>query len=145
MKRKIAILVPAAALALAFAILTGRAAANSAAFSFTMHRRAVNGKDNNKLHPLDAGELTLSGSIWVVSKDGGARSTPVPVEVTVKKNGLISSTVCTTVVTPDTIFNAKRALQKSCGHIESGMYWIFAVKNQEDGWHLQGSGSLATK
>lgn len=145
MNRRIAFLVPAAAMALAFAVLAGRAAANSSAFSFTMHRRAVNGQKNGKLHRLDAGELTLGGSIWVVSKDGGARSTPHTVKIKVMETGVLGSEVCSVSATPNTIFNAKRAVDKSCGRVESGSFWLLVSRSDDDGWHLQGSGTLSTK
>jgi hypothetical protein len=52
--------------------------------------------------------------------------------------------VCSVSVTPKIIFNDKSAFEKSCGHIDSGTYWIFVARPNEDGWHIQGSGTLAT-
>jgi hypothetical protein len=57
--------------ALVLAVFGGQAAANSVTFEFYMERRAVDGSKNLKRHALDAGELTLSGAVWVVNKDGG--------------------------------------------------------------------------
>lgn len=145
MKRKHVVLAVAAILGLGLSFLAGRAAANSAAFAFTMELRAVNGEKNKKFHSLDAGELTLSGAIWVVSKNRGSTAAPEVVEIKVKKSGLLASEVCSVSLTPNTIFNAKRSFEKSCGKVESGTYWVFVTRPRSDGWHLKGSGSLVTK
>lgn len=130
-------------LGIALAVIASQAVANSAAFSFVMERRAVHGKRNGKLHALDAGELTLNGGVWVVSKAVGASSSPVSVEIVVYKEP--ETKVCSAVVTPSKIFNDKRSATTSCGRVDAGNYWIFAVKDDVDGWHVKGSGTMDTK
>ena len=144
MKQKLVMLIAAGGLGLAIAIGTGKAVANSAAFSFTMEMRAVWGNRNGKFHTLDAGELTLSGDVWVVSKNGGANSTPDVVTIEVHRGTGVSA-VCSVKVTPSTTFNDKRTFDKSCGRVESGSYWVFVERTNPDGWHLKGSGTLVTK
>lgn len=140
----------AVALALALATVAGRALANSSAFAFTMNMRHVDGEKNKQSHALDAGDLTINGNVWVTSKRARATSTPESITFRVAETGLLGSTVCTVSVTPDTIFNSKRAFSKSCDRIKSGTYWIEVSKGQAidkmgDGWQLQGSGTLTTK
>jgi hypothetical protein len=129
---------------LAAGSLAGRAAANTAAFSFVMERRAVHGKGNGKLHALDAGELTLSGGVWVVSKNRGSTSTPTEVEIAVYRDGQ-EAEVCSVTVKPSTIFNEKRSSEKTCGRVETASYWLLVSKKNDDGWDIKGSGTLTTK
>ena len=145
MKSRRAACVMTALLGVGLAILAGKAFANSATFAFTMELRAVHGNKNLKLHALDAGELTLSGAVWVVSKNRGASSTPDTIDIAVKKDNALKSQVCSATVIPNTVFNAKRSFEKSCGRIESGTYWIDVNRPTEDGWHVKGSGTLVTK
>lgn len=144
MKRGHVMLVVAAFLGLVLAAFARKAAASSAAFAFTMEKRAVWGNKNKRLHTLDAGELTLSGGVWVVSKSRGSSSAPDVVTIEVHK-GQEENKVCSVSMVPSTTFNDKRAFDKSCGRVESGSYWIFVSRPNEDGWHLKGSGALVTK
>jgi hypothetical protein len=115
-----------------------------------MDNRYVDGQKNKQIHSLDAGELTISGDIWVTSKNARATSSPQSISLRVAATGLFGSTACTVSVTPDSTLNKKRSFSKSCGRIESGTYWIEVSKDKAidktgDGWHLRGSGSLTTK
>lgn len=152
MKRKFLELVAATVPAgLAMVVFAGRAVANSSAYAFTMKLRYVSGRDNNRPHTLDAGELTLSGQIWATNKSVRSTSTPQPITIEVAKPGLFSPVpICTLSVMPDVILNSKRPYSRSCGRIEGGTYWIIASKSKTwdksgDGWRIQGSGTLTTK
>lgn len=150
MKRKYLNITAATFAIVAIAVFAGSAVASSAAFAFTMNLRYVDGKKNNILHTLDAGDLTLSGKIWVTSKKARAASNPEPVTITVWKPGIVNSDKCSVSVTPDRILNQKVSFTKSCGHIESGTYFIAVSKSDAfdksgDGWQCQGSGTLSTK
>lgn len=146
MKRKHSRLIAAVIVSfLAIGAFAGRAVANSSGFGFTMEQRYVNGEKNKQLHALDAGELTFSGNVWVTSKNVGATSAPEVIEIAVWKIGVLGSRVCAASVTPNTIFNDKRSFSRSCGRIEGGTYWIEVSRKKVDGWHIKGSGALATK
>jgi hypothetical protein len=138
------VLVATAVSGLLLAVFAGKVAASSAAFSFTMEKRAVWGNRNKKLHALDAGELNLSGGVWVVSKNRGSSAAPDVVTIEVHK-GQEEDKVCSASVVPSTQFNEKRTFDKSCGRIEAGNYWVFLSRPNEAGWHLKGSGALVTK
>lgn len=131
------------------ALLAGRAVASSSSFSWVMNNRQVHGQNNGRLHALDAGELTLSGKIWITEKKGKSATTPLPITIKVFKEGSERDAVCSVTVIPDTAVNNKKEYSKSCGRIESGKYWILINKDGADnpdgeGWHNQGTGSLIT-
>ena len=143
--------VAAAALAGLMALLCGTALASSLSFAWTMNNRYVNGKTNGRFHTLDAGELTLSGKIWITEKRAAAASTPLSISMSVVKEQDSSErdAVCTVTVTPDTTINNKKEFSRSCGRIESGKFWLLidkvgASNPDGDGWHNQGSGTLTT-
>jgi len=133
-----------------FAAFSHRAVASSAAYSFTMLLRCVNGEKNKTLHPLDAGSLTISGTIWVTSKVARATAEPDPITIRLYRSSLFNSEICTVTVTPDRVFNKKTSFTKSCGDVEAGTYFFIvskpdAIDKLGDGWHIQGSGALVTK
>jgi hypothetical protein len=149
MKRICLKLVVAAVLVVS-AMLARKAIANSSGFSFIMNLRYVDGEKNKVLHTLDAGDLTLSGKVWAISKR--ARTTPEPesIAITVYKTGILNSEVCSVSVTPSKVLNDKVSFSKSCGQVESGTYCVKVSKGKAlddtgDGWQLQGAGNLTTK
>lgn len=134
---------------IAIAWLAGTAVASSSSFSWTMNKRVVNGQSNGRLHVLDAGELTLSGKIWITEKKAKSASSPLPITIKVLKAGSERDAVCSITMIPDTAVNNKKDFSKSCGRVESGKYWILINKDGADnpdgeGWHNQGSGSITT-
>lgn len=150
MKRNFATLVGTAALpCLALTIFGGEAAASSSSFAWVMNNRQVNGQKNGRLHALDAGELTLSGKIWITEKKAKSASTPLPITIKVFKEGSERDAVCSVTVIPDTAVNNKKDYARSCGRIEGGKYWVLINKDGADnpdgeGWHNQGTGALTT-
>jgi hypothetical protein len=152
MKRKLGKLIVAAVLAgLATAVFVGSVGADSSAFTFTMNNRYVNGKANHKLHTLEAGELTISGQIWLHEKRRGAATTALPIQIDVVKDTFMArDVVCAVTVVPDRTISAKTAYSKSCGRIEGGTYFIRATKvgaeNPDgEGWHNTSAGTLTTQ
>lgn len=150
MKRKLARLVAAVVMAgVPTFFLAGTGVANSASFAWTMNLRFVHGKKNGQLHSLDAGELTLSGKIWIHEKAARTASSPDKVTVEVLKDTFLDNIVCTVEVTPSTTLNSKKEYSKACGRVESGKYWLRIYKPKSlddtgDGWRSQSSGTLTT-
>jgi hypothetical protein len=126
------------------------AVANSSGYAFTMRWRYVSGKENRKFHALEAGELTLSGKVWITDKKVVTLAlSPDPVTIEVMQGTVFPSVRCSASVTPDRIFNSSRVYSMSCGRIEAGTYWIQVSKPKAgspdgDGWHSQGDGLLTT-
>lgn len=128
------------------------AAANTASFAFTMEHRAVLGKMTGVYHSLTAGDLTIEGEIWITGRDPRTSiSTPDTVSIEVlEKTTMVKHSICTVQVTPDRIFNRRIRYSLSCGHIDTGEYWLSVSKKKQresdgDGWHSQGAGKLTTK
>lgn len=120
-RRFVALAAVAVMTALAIILPGGSALANSSAFTWAMRFRYVSGKDNKKSHSLDAGELTVSGKIWIFEKNAKATSSPGAITIEVWKDGTLSDDrVCALTVVPDTTLNSKKEISRSCGRVESG-------------------------
>ena len=124
--------------------------ANSRAWSFTMspRSRVVDGKANGVFHTMDAGTLTLSGNLWVhstlVNPTGPAS---VTVAVRQHKKWWFDSTVCSQRVTPSKTVGShhKVSINKNCGKIGSGTYYLVISRGYEDGREIRGSGQISTR
>jgi len=60
--------------------------ANTSSWSFTMDYRYVNGAENGIYHKMDAGEMSISGKIWIYSKDSWFGETPNRIKYEVWKS-----------------------------------------------------------
>jgi hypothetical protein len=128
-------------------VIVGTALAASSSFSWTMRWRYVGGKDNGKLHVLDAGNLTINGKIWITDKLRGSTSTPLDIQIEVLKENETDNAVCTATVVPSKVMSEEKAFSKSCGRIAGGKYWLRITKvgaqdGDGDAWHNKGSGTL---
>ncbi len=132
-------------------MIAEQALANSTNFSWTMLRRGVHGANNQKLHLLDAGTLTVSGTLWIHEKRAKATSQPMAVTIYVRKRGSIfDDDICNFDVIPSTLLNDRRAFSNACGTVAAGTYYLFAAKPKSadedgDGWHNQAAGMLTTR
>lgn len=120
--------------------------ANTSNWSFTMDFRVVDGDGNGVYHEMDAGSMTISGSIWVYSTDQGHNQSTNTVTIEVwKKNTLwFDDLVGSVSVTPRTD-GVSSSFSKNLGSVNSGTYYIFAWKTEDDGFNLKASGKLETK
>lgn len=131
--------------------LGGVSVANTARFTFIMQCRYVGGDKTGVTHVLDAGELTLSGAIWITDKRLANPATePATVTIELMQGDHFKTSFCSVEVTPDRIFNRRTNFSKSCGRIEAGTYWVRVWKKgardkDGDGWHSQGDGILTVK
>lgn len=112
--------------------------------------REVDGSRNRKLYHLDSGTLSISGSVWVTEKVRGANSAPLEITVEILRDEFgRNASICSLQVKPSTILNERRDFSRSCGRVESGTYYLVVAKphgkDDVDGWHNEGSGSLTTK
>ncbi len=119
---------------------------DSSAWSWTMDLRFVSGDENGEYHYLDEGNMSLSGDIWVTSKDPGALSSPYQVTYYIyeSKTGF-DEFIGTTTVTPYSTINTKKSVSGSWGSQDGGKYYIEAGKLEDDGFNLASSGTLVTQ
>lgn len=131
-------------------VIIEHAQASSSGFSWTMNLREVDGYKNRQVRHLEGGTLTLEGKIWIHEKIRTANPTPEQVRIEVFRDEFGKDpSICSVLVRPSTILNDKRDFSRGCGRVETGNYYLVIAKphgkDDVDGWHNQGSGSITTK
>ncbi len=124
-------------------IFAGTAGANSSTYSFTMDRYYADGKKNEVTHNLTAGDLTITGKIWIYKKLVSAFAHPFQVTLVVLKSGtFFKQEICRQTWAPST---TESTFLTRCGHIDGGTYWIEVAKENDDGNLLRCEGALTTQ
>jgi len=121
------------------------ALANSCNWNFTMNYMYVSGADNGIFHNMSTGNMSIDGDIWAYSQDPGHTASPFTVYVDVYESvfgpdrmvGEVSNTPSSTLYNDVPIYG-------TFGSQNAGSYYIKAYKASDDGWNIQGAGTLNT-
>lgn len=121
------------------------ALANSSSWYFTMDYTYVNGADNGIFHSMTSGNMYLNGDIWAYSQDYGHTSSPNTVYVDVYESVFgPDRRVGGASATPSSTLYNEVAVYSSMGSQNAGTYYIVTYKNSDDGWNIQGNGTINT-
>lgn len=120
--------------------------ANTSSWSFTMDYRYVNGAENGIYHKMDAGKMSISGKIWIYSKDSWFGKTPNRIKYEVWKSSFgLDENVGKGDVIPQLPEGTEVEFSKSFGEQKSGQYYLVFYKIDDDGYNIKGSGILKTE
>lgn len=108
-----------------------------------MEHRYINGKDNNELHELNSGDMSLEGSIRISDSQSGAVG---PYEVTYEVREDTGSwspdrSAGVTTATPDLYEDV--SVSGNFGDQDAGTYYIVASQANEDGHTKSSNGTLS--
>ena len=120
------------------------ALANNSGYFFIIDHRYVNGSSNGVTHGLDAGNLTISGELWVYQKYVKPVG-PHPITIEVWQAGFFDKSICSVTVVPSTTIGKKTSFSKDCGLVPTAVFFVVGWKVNDDGWDIKTTGLLTTK